>query len=83
MLPKGFKLPELWDVVDRCPIPQPNFDNPLVTNSSHLGMNAIQIAVSKMPPAEKERFLGAVATVETIMLMQDFAKQGKPFLVSK
>jgi len=76
-MPKEFpKLPETWDIQDRCKVEQPDMTKvPLVKHSSQVSMSKTELALTTMRPEALERFARAMYTAESILIWREKAKE--------
>lgn len=75
------KLPELWDIQDRRKVEQPNMTGPqLVRHSSYAAADRMEIALAAMPRDAQERYARAIYTLESLAIILEHARAGKPVL---
>lgn len=73
------KMPEVWDIQDRCKVQQPDINAPSLVRHSTMAMaDRFDLAVAAMPPEAQERLARAVYTLQTIIMMQKYAAAQKP-----
>jgi hypothetical protein len=70
------KLPELWDIQDKCRVEQPDMTKmPLIQHSSYAGETSMyKLAVMAMGPDALNRYSRALYTVETLVYLIQAAK---------
>lgn len=75
------RLPDLYDIQDRRIVEQPNMEAPhLIQHSSLAKADRYEHAIRAMPKDAQMRYARLLYTVETLAIILESARTGKPVL---